>query len=114
MTATDRQATERPYCGANEKRNGFIKPSIEQQNNLRLIIDALTKVSTVADVRAALSRVACTSSDKQLKIYLAPVRELFVSAALHSRDAAATIKIRIERQPYKALMAYCQLGLVKG
>jgi hypothetical protein len=72
----------------------------------------LTNGRTVADVRTALSRVACTSSDKQLKIYLAPVRELFASAALDSMGAASTIKIHTERQPYKALMTYCERGLV--
>jgi hypothetical protein len=74
----------------------------------------LTKGRTLAEVRATLSRVACTSSDKQLKIYLAPVREVFASAALKTMDAASTIKIHTERQPYKALITYCQRGLVNA
>jgi hypothetical protein len=83
----------------------------EQESHLRLIIDALTQPRSLAHVRATLTQVACTSSDKELSIYLAPVREVFASVALTTMNRAATMELPIERQPYSALIAYCRRRL---
>jgi hypothetical protein len=89
----------------------MINSSTEQEDSFRKILNALTEARTLAEMRAALADVTRLSSDQQLKIYLAPVRHVLASVALHTMDGSRKIRMPIERPPFSALIAYCRRRL---
>ena len=87
--------------------SAFVNTPAEPDDH-ELILNVLTGSHTLAFVREALDRVARQSSDRQLKIYLAPVRNVLASAALQNRNEREGIRLPDDQAPYSALMAYCR------
>lgn len=85
-----------------------MKDAPAQGDDHQLILNLLTSANSLASIRDALDRIARQSSDKQLNIYLGPVRKVLGSATLQTMDDSVKIKLPIDQVPYSPLIAYCR------